>query len=102
MRYRPEPSVVAVRLVSMSASLVASTTTAGTGVPAGSLTEPAIEPWARAATGIVIRQARMPIAFMNRADCQFQFRNLPTHNERCPDRVCARPKLVRFLRNACE
>src|SRR5262245_58005113 len=57
MRYRPSPSVVAVRVFSISASLEATTATAGTGVPDGSLTEPAIAPCANATAGMLTRQA---------------------------------------------
>ena len=71
MRYCPAPSVVDVRLVSMSASLVASTATAGTGAPVESLTRPAIEPWARAAVGMIAMSwTSAARAFI---DCKFQF-----------------------------
>src|SRR5688500_20388338 len=64
MRYRPARSVMVVRVFSISASLVASTATPGTGAPDGSLTEPAIAACAKAAAGMPTNHARMPSVFI--------------------------------------
>src|SRR5262245_50241192 len=71
MRYCPLPSVVAERVFSISAGLLASTLTSGRTAPELSLTVPAIAAWAktvrgaaihrhttRAATGIIARVVR--------------------------------------------
>src|SRR5262245_65898718 len=57
-RYRPAVSVVAVRVFSRSAGLAASTVTPDRGVSAGSRTNPAIAPCAKAA-GALANQARI-------------------------------------------
>src|SRR6185503_1723227 len=51
MVYCPDPSVAATRTFSMSAGLAASTVTPGSTAPDASLTTPAIDAWANAATG---------------------------------------------------
>src|SRR5437867_10508089 len=51
IRYWPAPSVVTVRVFSISTGLDASTVTPGSTAPDVSLTTPAIEPWAEARAG---------------------------------------------------
>src|SRR6476469_4949809 len=51
MRYCPVPSVITVRVFSMSAGLVASTVTPGRTAADASLTTPAIDAWAKAKLG---------------------------------------------------
>src|SRR5437867_3814631 len=62
IRYWPAPSVVTVRVFSISTGLDASTVTPGSTAPDVSLTTPAIDPWAEAAAGTSTRDAKTAAA----------------------------------------
>ena len=68
MRYRPAASVTVIRVFSISAALLASTTTPAIGAPDGSLTTPPIAGWPKAATGTLTTNARIARVLMVVAD----------------------------------